>query len=65
MRDWRIEETRPYVLAGSAEDVRAGLQALADEHGVREFVLDNPVADFATRLRSAELIAQAHAPVPA
>lgn len=52
-----IRETQPHVIAGSGEDVRAALDALAARFDVNEFVLDNPVPDGAARRLSIELIA--------
>lgn len=57
--DYRIEETHPGVLAGSAEQVHAELQRLQARFGVEEFVLDAPVADPGARLRSLQLLAPA------
>lgn len=53
--DYRVEENRPSVLAGTHAEVRGELDALARRFGVREFVLDIPVADFAARRTSIEL----------
>lgn len=55
--DYRIERRQATVLAGTAADVREGLATLSHELGVDEFVIDQPVADPAARLRSIELIA--------
>lgn len=60
--DYRIEETRPSVLAGSAEHVRDRLDQLHRRFGVPEFVIDAPVADFDARLASLELLSPAPAP---
>jgi len=54
---YTIRETHPHVIAGTGEDVRAELDALAERFGVTEFVLDNPVPDGAARRLSIELIA--------
>lgn len=56
---YRIEELSPHVITGSGEDVRRQLDALHQRYGIREFIIDNPVADFARRLASIELIAGA------
>lgn len=56
---YRIEELSPHVITGSGEDVRRQLDALHQRCGIREFIIDNPVADFARRLASIELIAGA------
>lgn len=55
--DYRIEETQPHVIAGTAEDVLAALDELHERHGIQEFVIDTPVAQFADRLASVELLA--------
>lgn len=57
--DYTIHEHRPRVLAGTAEDIHEELRGLQRDHGVGEFILDNPVAEAARRLRSVELIARA------
>ncbi|OWJ68627.1 LLM class flavin-dependent oxidoreductase [Inquilinus limosus] len=59
-REYRIEEKAPSVIHGTAERVRAELERLHRLHGVREFVIDTPIADGAERLASIELLAQAH-----
>jgi luciferase family oxidoreductase group 1 len=60
--DYRTEEQHPQVIAGTAEQVKAELDALSERHGIEEFVIDNPVAGFAERLASIELLAEAHQP---
>lgn len=55
--DIRIEEKHPHVIAGSAERVRADLDDLAHTYGITEFIIDTPVAGFAERFRSIELLA--------
>lgn len=60
--DYRAEEQHPQVIAGTAEQVKAELDALSERHGIEEFVIDNPVAGFAERLASIELLAEAHQP---
>ena len=57
--DFRIEETRPSVLAGDAQQVRSALDALHRRFGVGEFILDAPVADLDARLTSLELLSPA------
>ncbi|WMJ68940.1 MsnO8 family LLM class oxidoreductase [Stenotrophomonas sp. 24(2023)] len=59
VHDFRIEETRPSVLSGDAQHVRAALDALHRRHGVGEFILDAPVADLDARLTSLELLSPA------
>ena len=53
----KVEERHPHVLAGTPDDVHAELADLARRHGIREFILDCPVAAPVQRLRSIELIA--------
>lgn len=55
--DYRLEIRSATVLAGTAEDVRGELSALQADLGVEEFIIDQPVADAAARLKSIELIA--------
>ncbi|MGF6232694.1 luciferase family oxidoreductase group 1 [Inquilinus ginsengisoli] len=59
-REYRIEEKTPSVIHGTAEHVRAELERLHRQHGVREFVIDTPIADGEERLASVELLARAH-----
>ncbi|WP_237153933.1 LLM class flavin-dependent oxidoreductase [Oryzibacter oryziterrae] len=63
--DYRTEEKRPHVIAGTPEQVRGELDALASRFGVTEFIVDNPVAIFAERLASIELLAGAAATLAA
>lgn len=58
--EYRIEEKAPSVIHGTAERVRAELERLHRQHGVREFVIDTPIADGAERLASVELLARTH-----
>ncbi|MFM9923754.1 LLM class flavin-dependent oxidoreductase [Variovorax sp. H27-G14] len=57
--DYRTEERRPHVIAGTGDEVRDALDALSARYGIEEFVIDIPVADFAARHASVELLAQA------
>ena len=57
--EYRLEETRPHVIAGSQSHVREQLDALAERYGIEEFVVDTPVTGFADRLASVELLAGA------
>ncbi|AYM96762.1 LLM class flavin-dependent oxidoreductase [Acidovorax sp. 1608163] len=57
--EYRLEETRPHVIAGSQNHVREQLDALAERYGIEEFVVDTPVTGFADRLASVELLAGA------
>lgn len=59
--DYRTEELRPQVIAGTPERVRSALDALHREFGVAEFVIDTPVPDFDQRMASVELLARAFA----
>ena len=59
-KDYRIEEKPSSVIHGTAERVRAELDRLHRQHGVREFIIDTPIATAAERLLSIELLAQAH-----
>ena len=59
--DYRLEETRPHVIAGSPDTVRGQLDALSERYGIEEFVVDTPVTGFADRLASVELLAGAYA----
>jgi len=54
--DYRTEKKRPHVIAGTPDRVRRELDTLARRFGVTEFIIDNPVADFAERLASVELL---------
>jgi len=62
--DYRTEERRPHVIAGTGEEVRDALDALSEQYGIEEFVIDIPVAGFAERHASVELLARAREPVP-
>ncbi|MDQ7775071.1 MAG: MsnO8 family LLM class oxidoreductase [Paracoccus aminovorans] len=55
--DFTLTEKRPTVIAGTGEDIHAELHALHLDLGVPEFIIDQPVAERALRLRSIELIA--------
>lgn len=56
--DYRLDELRPHVVAGTAEDVRNDLDALHERFGIEEFVIDTPVANYALRLGSIERLGQ-------
>jgi luciferase family oxidoreductase group 1 len=51
-------------IVGTPERVRAGLLALADEHGAEELVVVTITYDYASRLRSYALLAKAFALTP-
>ena len=53
----RITPRTPSLLKGTATDVRAALEALHQQFGIEEFVIDTPFADGAARLRSLALLA--------
>jgi len=59
VQNYSISERRPRIVAGTGEDIHEELASLRRAHGVREFILDIPVADAARRLRSIQLIARA------
>ncbi|MGL4961080.1 MAG: LLM class flavin-dependent oxidoreductase [Inquilinus sp.] len=59
-KDYRIEEKPSSVIHGTAERVRAELDRLHRQHGVREFIVDTPIANAIERLASIEFLAQAH-----
>jgi alkanesulfonate monooxygenase SsuD/methylene tetrahydromethanopterin reductase-like flavin-dependent oxidoreductase (luciferase family) len=63
--DYRTEERRPHVITGTGDEVRDALDALSEQHGIEEFVIDIPVADFAARHAAVELLARAREPAPA
>jgi luciferase family oxidoreductase group 1 len=58
--DYRLEETRPHVIAGSQAFVRGQLDELSERYGIGEFVVDVPVTGFAERLACVELLAGAY-----
>ena len=60
--DYRTEERRPHVIAGTADEVRDELDALSERYGIEEFVIDIPVAGFTERATAVELLAQAREP---
>ncbi|MBV8500314.1 MAG: LLM class flavin-dependent oxidoreductase [Paucibacter sp.] len=62
---YRTELLTPHVIAGTAEQVRAELDALHERHGVDEFLVEMPVPDYAARLTSIELLAGALVPAAA
>ena len=51
-------------IVGTAEQVRAGLAALAEAHGTEELVVVTITYDYASRLRSYELLARAFGLTP-
>jgi len=65
VNDYRVEENRPSVIAGKPEQVRDELDRLHRRFGVGEFIIDTPVAGFAERLTSIELLIAARQSVAA
>jgi luciferase family oxidoreductase group 1 len=57
--DYRTEERRPHVLAGTSDKVRRALDELSQRFGIREFIIDTPVMNYAERLTSINLLAGA------
>lgn len=55
----RIFRREPSLIKGTASSVLAGLDALADEFGIDEFILDNPLSESPARGTSLGLLAQA------
>jgi len=55
----RIARRESAILAGTPEQVRAGLDALHQQFGIDEFIIDTPVAEGRARLTSLLLLAQA------
>ncbi|MDR6099932.1 luciferase family oxidoreductase group 1 [Agrobacterium larrymoorei] len=56
--NYRIEERKPNVLHGTAEDIHTALRRLANDHGVEEFILEPPHVGPDQRLSSIELLAR-------
>src|SRR4051812_22059691 len=54
-----IEETLAYTVAGSADTVRRGLEAIVARTGADELMLASQIHDHAARLRSYEITAEA------
>lgn len=63
--EYRVEENRPSIVAGTPEHVRRELDRLHHRFGVREFVIDTPVVGYAERLTSIELLVGAYQSVAA
>ncbi|WP_039028686.1 LLM class flavin-dependent oxidoreductase [Leclercia adecarboxylata] len=55
----RIARRAQSLLAGTAESVLEQLEALHQQWGIDEFIIDTPVADGAARVQSLRLLAQA------
>ncbi|WPS10559.1 MsnO8 family LLM class oxidoreductase [Klebsiella aerogenes] len=56
----RIERRESSLLFGTAEEVKAQLDALQAQWGIDEFIIDTPIAEGRARLASLGLLAQAH-----
>jgi luciferase family oxidoreductase group 1 len=56
--EYRLDELHPHVIAGTADEVHARLDALHVRFGIEEFVIDTPVSDYALRLDSVERLAE-------
>ncbi|MGG7936734.1 MsnO8 family LLM class oxidoreductase [Klebsiella aerogenes] len=56
----RIERRESSLLFGTAEEVKAQLDALQARWGIDEFIIDTPIAEGRARLASLGLLAQAH-----
>ena len=59
----RIERRESSLLFGTAEEVKAQLDALQAQWGIDEFIIDTPIAEGVARLESLGLLAQAHSGV--
>ncbi len=59
----RIERRESSLLFGTAEEVKAQLDALQAQWGIDEFIIDTPIAEGRARLESLGLLAQAHSGV--
>jgi len=58
----RIARRAQSLLAGTAESVLEQLEALHQQWGIDEFIIDTPVAEGAARVQSLRLLAQAREP---
>ncbi len=56
----RIERRESSLLFGTADEVKAQLDALQTQWGIDEFIIDTPIAEGRARLESLGLLAQAH-----
>ncbi|MBK0033685.1 LLM class flavin-dependent oxidoreductase [Erwinia sp. S43] len=55
--NYRIEPREAAVIKGTAEQVHNELEALHQQYGIEEFVIDTPVSSGAARVKSLELLA--------
>ncbi|ENV9332173.1 MsnO8 family LLM class oxidoreductase [Klebsiella aerogenes] len=56
----RIERRESSLIFGTADEVKAQLDALQAQWGIDEFIIDTPIAEGRARLESLGLLAQAH-----
>lgn len=56
----RIERRESSLIFGTADEVKAKLDALQAQWGIDEFIIDTPIAEGRARLESLGLLAQAH-----
>ncbi|MCJ8510383.1 MsnO8 family LLM class oxidoreductase [Rhizobium lemnae] len=56
--DYRIEERRPSILAGTPETIHEKLEDLSERYGISEFVIEAPPVSFDERLATIELLAR-------
>ncbi|MDN2488344.1 MsnO8 family LLM class oxidoreductase [Kosakonia sacchari] len=57
----RIAKREPSLIAGTAEEVLAGLDQLHQQFAIDEFIIDTPISEGSARLTSVLRLAQAHA----
>lgn len=57
-REYRLEERKPSVLHGTAKSIHAELATLADQHDIKEFILETPAVASDRRLASVTLLAR-------
>ncbi|WP_086868928.1 MsnO8 family LLM class oxidoreductase [Kosakonia pseudosacchari] len=57
----RIAKREPSLIAGTAEQVLAGLDQLHQQFAIDEFIIDTPISEGSARLTSVLRLAQAHA----
>lgn len=57
----RIARREPSLIAGTAEQVLAGLDQLHQQFAIDEFIIDTPISEGSARLTSVLRLAQAHA----
>ncbi|MFE4110138.1 LLM class flavin-dependent oxidoreductase [Kosakonia sp. YIM B13611] len=57
----RIAKREPSLIAGTADQVLAGLEELHQQFAIDEFIIDTPISEGSARLTSVLRLAQAHA----